>query len=277
MTGFFNIYKREGISSAYCVNRLKRLTRTPCGHMGTLDPLAEGVLPIGAGNATRLFDYFLGKEKTYLARFRFGFTSDTLDRESEVRAAGMVPPKSLVEEILPTFTGEILQRPPAFSAICVDGKRAYELARKGKGVELPARKVKISSLRLMKQVSEDEFEFEIVCGGGTYIRSLARDMGEALETGGYMTKLIRTAAGPFGAETAVPLDELTPENIQNYLISAESVLPFESIEVSDERFFHGVHVPMERTDGMYKLYRDGQFYGTGIVEAGTLRPDKKLC
>ncbi len=277
MTGFFNIYKREGISSAYCVNRLKRLTKTPCGHMGTLDPLAEGVLPIGAGNATRLFDYFLGKEKIYLARFRFGATTDTLDRESEVRVSGMVPLKSAVEEILPYFTGEILQRPPVFSAICVDGKRSYELARKGKDVELPARKVVIRSLTLTQQTAEDEFEFEIVCGGGTYIRSLARDMGEKLQTGAYMTKLVRTASGPFPIGTAVPLDDLTPENIQSFLIPAESVLPFETIEVTDERFFHGVRVPTDRKDGMYKLTREGVFYGTGVVEEGLLRPGKKLC
>ncbi len=277
MTGFFNIYKREGISSAYCVNRLKRLTKTPCGHMGTLDPLAEGVLPIGAGNATRLFDYFLGKEKTYLARFRFGATTDTLDRESEVRVSGMVPQKSAVEEILPCFTGEILQRPPVFSAICVDGKRSYELARKGRDVELPARKVVIHSLTLTRQTAEDEFEFEIVCGGGTYIRSLARDMGEKLQTGAYMTKLVRTASGPFSAASAVPLGDLTGENIEGFLIPAESVLPFETIEVTDARFFHGVRVPTDRPNGMYKLTRDGAFYGTGVVEEGLLRPDKKLC
>ncbi len=277
MTGFFNIYKREGISSAYCVNRLKRLTKTPCGHMGTLDPLAEGVLPIGAGNATRLFDYFLGKEKTYLARFRFGSTTDTLDRESEVRKTGSVPSRAAVEEILPLFTGEISQRPPVYSAICVDGKRSYELARKGKEVELPARKVRIFSLSLTQQTAEDEFELEIVCGGGTYIRSLARDMGKKLQTGAYMTKLVRTASGPFSVENAVPLDELTPENLGTYRIAAESVLPFETIEVTDERFFHGVPVPAERENGMYKLTSGGIFYGTGIVEGGLLRPDKKLC
>lgn len=277
MTGFFNIYKREGVSSAYCVNRLKRLTKTSCGHMGTLDPLAEGVLPIGAGNATRLFDYFLGKEKTYLARFRFGYTSDTLDRESEPKPTGMVPSKSVIEEILPCFTGEISQRPPAFSAVSIDGKRSYELARKGKDVELPAKTVKISSLRLTAQISDEEFEFEIVCGGGTYIRSLARDMGEKLQTGAYMTKLIRTAAGPFLAENAVPLDELTPENVETHCIPTERVLPFTRLDVTDERFFHGIHVPVERENGMYKLYRDGEFYGTGVVGAGLLRPDKKLC
>ncbi len=277
MTGFINIYKREGISSAYCVNRLKRLTRTPCGHMGTLDPLAEGVLPIGVGNATRLFDYLLGKKKTYLARFRFGYTSDTLDRESEPRVAGMVPPKSVIEGILPAFTGKISQRPPAFSAVCVDGKRSYELARKGREVDLPARMVEICSLRLVRQVGEDEFDLRIVCGGGTYIRSLARDMGEALGTGAYMTRLIREAAGPFEAETSVPLDALTPENVQDYLIPVDAILPFDKIEVTDERFFHGVRIPVEREDGTYKIYRDGQLYGTGIAEGGILRPDKKLC
>lgn len=277
MTGFLNIYKREGISSAYCVNRAKGLTKCPCGHLGTLDPLAEGVLPVGVGNAARLFNYFLGKEKTYLARFRFGWTTETLDRESEPRFAGMVPSKSAVEAILPQFTGEILQRPPRFSAISVDGKRSYELARKGKDIELPARKVKIFSLTLSEQTAEDEFEFEIVCGSGTYIRSLARDMGEALGTGAYMTKLIRTASGIFTKETAVPLDNLTAENVGKYLIPTESVLPFERMEVGDERFFHGVHVPVDCADGVYKLYRGGQFYGTGIVEEGLLRPDKKLC
>lgn len=277
MTGFLNIYKREGISSAYCVNRAKRLTKCPCGHLGTLDPLAEGVLPVGVGNAARLFDYFLGKEKTYLARFRFGWTTETLDRESEPMFAGMVPSKSAVEAIFPQFTGEIFQRPPRFSAISVDGKRSYELARKGKDIELPARKVRIFSLTLSEQTAEDEFEFEIVCGSGTYIRSLARDMGEALGTGAYMTKLIRTASGIFTKETAVPLDDLTAENVGKYLIPTESVLPFERMEVGDERFFHGVHVPVDCADGVYKLYRGGQFYGTGIVEAGLLRPDKKLC
>ena len=277
MTGFLNIYKREGISSAYCVNRAKRLTKCPCGHLGTLDPLAEGVLPVGVGNAARLFDYFLGKEKTYLARFRFGWTTETLDRESEPTFAGMVPSKSAVEEILPQFTGEIFQRPPRFSAISVDGKRSYELARKGKQIELPARKVKIFSLTLSEQTAEDEFEFEIVCGSGTYIRSLARDMGETLGTGAYMTKLIRTASGIFTKETAVPLDDFTAENIGEYLIPTESVLPFECMEVGDERFFHGVHVPVDCADGVYKLYHGGQFYGTGIVEEGLLRPDKKLC
>ncbi len=277
MTGFINIDKREGISSTYCVNRIKRLSKTPCGHMGTLDPLAEGVLPVGIGNATRLFDYFLGKQKTYLARFRFGWTTDTLDRESEPRFAGMVPSKSAIEEILPNFTGEIEQRPPLFSAICVDGKRGYELARKGKDVELSARLVNIFSLTLNGQTAEDEFEFSVTCGKGTYIRSLARDLGEALGTGAYMTKLVRTASGPFVLGNAVPLDLLTAENLGDYLIPTESVLPFARLDVTDERFFHGVPVPVQSEDGVYKLYREGAFYGIGIAEGGLLRPDKKLC
>ena len=114
MTGFLNIHKAEGVSSAYCVNRAKRLTGSPCGHLGTLDPLAGGVLPVAVGNAARLFDFFLSKEKRYLARFRFGWTSKSLDRESEPYPAGMVPPKSVIEGALPDFLGEISQVPPAF-------------------------------------------------------------------------------------------------------------------------------------------------------------------
>lgn len=277
MTGFVNIYKSEGKSSAYPVNRLKRLTKSPCGHMGTLDPLAEGVLPVAVGNAARLFEYFLNKKKTYVARFRFGWTTDTLDRESEPRLAGNVPTNSDIEGILPAFTGDILQRPPVFSAVNVDGRRSYELARKGKEVELPAKQIHIESLRLLGQTSPDEFEFEIVCGGGTYIRSLARDMGEALGTGAYMTKLIRTKSGIFTAETAVPLDVLTPENVGEYLIPTDSVLPFPVLECADERLYHGVHIGTEAADGRYKLYREGEFYGLALVENGILRTEKKLC
>lgn len=277
MTGFVNIYKEEGVSSTYCVNRVKRLFQTSCGHMGTLDPLAEGVLPVGVGNAARLFDWFLQKKKTYLARFRFGWTTETLDRETEPQFAGMVPPKSVIEGALSQFTGKIFQRPPLYSAVSVGGRRSYELARKGKEAELSSRPVEVYSFTLTEQTAEDEFAFEIVCGRGTYIRSLARDLGEALGTGAYMTKLVRTASGPFLRENAVPLGMLTEENLTELLIPTDSVLPFPSHEVTDERLFHGVRVPTALADGTYKLYRGGEFYGTGIAEGGVLRPDKKLC
>ncbi len=277
MTGFVNIDKREGLSSTYAVNRIKRLSGAPCGHMGTLDPLASGVLPVGIGNATRLFEYFLEKEKTYLARFRFGVTSPSLDRESGLVFGGRVPSADEIGKMLPQFLGEIEQVPPVFSAISVGGRRSYEYARQGKEVALTAKRVKISSFRLIEQTGADEFSFEIVCGGGTYIRALARDLAHALGTEGLMAALRRTKSGIFIEETAVELDSLTPENLKNYIIPTEEVLPFPVLTIDDERLYHGLAVPQNVADGRYKLYRGGEFYGIARVEAGMAKTEKKLC
>lgn len=277
MTGFVNVFKPEGVGSTKAVGRVKYLTKTPCGHMGTLDPLACGVLPVGVGNAARLFDYFLQKEKRYSARFVFGATTDTLDREGAVVRGGCIPDAQEVEAALPAFAGEIMQTPPRFSAVSVNGRRGYALARSGAAFEPSAKRVHISSFTLTGQTAPDEFAFEIVCGGGTYIRSLARDLAAALGTQGYMSYLQRTASGPFTVQTAVPLDELTAENIASYLIPTDSVLPFPVLEGADERIFHGVGVSVECADGQYKLYRGGEFYGIARVEAGIARAEKKLC
>ena len=277
MTGFVNVFKPEGVGSTKAVGRVKYLTKTPCGHMGTLDPLACGVLPVGVGNAARLFDYFLQKEKRYSARFVFGATTDTLDREGAVVRGGRIPDAQEVEAALPAFAGEIMQTPPRFSAVSVNGRRGYALARSGAAFEPSAKRVHISSFTLTGQTAPDEFAFEIVCGGGTYIRSLARDLAAALGTQGYMSYLQRTASGPFTVQTAVPFDELTAENIASYLISTDSVLPFPVLEGADERIFDGVGVSVECADGQYKLYRGGEFYGIARVEAGIARAEKKLC
>ncbi len=277
MTGFLNIDKREGDTSTYVVNRIKGLVKCPCGHMGTLDPLAFGVLPVGIGNAARLFDYFLGKTKTYLARFRFGVTTVSLDRESPLIFGGSVPKAEEIRAVLPRFVGEIEQVPPAFSAKFVEGKRSYELARKGQEIPLMPKKVTIERLELLEQTAPDEFSFEIVCGGGTYIRSLARDLSEALGTKGFMSALERTKSGVFTKETAVPLERLTRENFKDFLIPTEEVLPFPVLEISDERYYHGVNYEVDLPDGSYKVTRGGEFYGTAKVEGGKIRPDKKLC
>ncbi len=277
MTGFVNVFKPEGVGSTKAVGRVKYLTKTPCGHMGTLDPLACGVLPVGVGNAARLFDYFLQKEKRYSARFVFGATTDTLDREGAVVRGGRIPDAQEVEAALPAFAGEIMQTPPRFSAVSVNGRRGYALARSGAAFEPSAKRVRISSFTLTGQTAPDEFAFEIVCGGGTYIRSLARDLAAALGTQGYMSYLQRTASGPFTVQTAVPFDELTAENIASHLIPTDSVLPFPVLESADERIFHGVGVSVECADGQYKLYRGGEFYGIARVEAGIARAEKKLC
>lgn len=277
MTGFVNVWKAEGISSAFVVNRIKRLLKCPCGHMGTLDPLASGVLPVGAGNATRLFDYFLAKTKTYSARFRFGVTTPTLDRESEPVYGGGVPSLEEITAALGGFLGEIEQIPPAFSAVSVNGKRSYELARAGKDVALTPKRVFIEDFCLEGQTAPDEFSFTITCGGGTYIRSLARDLAAALGTNGFMSALARTRSGVFTQETSVPLEKLTEENVADYLIPTETVLPFPTLRITDGRLYQGVRLSCDKADGLYKLYDGEGFYGIARVSGGLVKTEKKLC
>ena len=282
MTGFINVDKAQGASSAQEVNKIKRLLNTPCGHMGTLDPMASGVLPVAVGNAARLFDYFLDKRKTYIATFRFGVDSDTLDTTGQMReSAGYVPTNPQITAVLPEFIGQISQVPPRYSAKNVSGKRGYQLAREGVEFELQPKTVNIYSIKLLEQSAYDEYSFEIECGGGTYIRSIARDLGKRLDTFAVMSSLIRTKSGIFNIENAVKTNGLTAENIQDYIIPTESVLPFESIipNVHDaKKLFNGLSVPCGNPDGIYKIFSvDGTFYGLAEVNQSVLKVRKKLC
>ncbi|MCH5147891.1 MAG: tRNA pseudouridine(55) synthase TruB [Clostridiales bacterium] len=282
MTGFININKAAGVSSAREVNIIKRLTGTPCGHMGTLDPMASGVLPVAIGNAARLFDYFLNKHKTYIAVFRFGIDSDTLDTTGNIlKEGGYIPSEEEIKSQLSRFEGEILQIPPKYSAKNVCGKRGYELARAGVEFELPPKKVNIYSIKLLKRVNCDEFEFEIKCGGGTYIRSIARDLGAALNTCAVMSALIREESGIFNLKDAVSTEILTAENIKDYIIPTQDVLPYREIypEESDaKRLFNGLSVKCGLPDGIYKIYTaEREFYGLAEVNKCSLRIKTKLC
>lgn len=277
MTGLLNVYKAEGASSAAAVNRIKRIAGVSCGHMGTLDPLACGVLPVGVGNATRLFDYFLEKKKVYKARFRFGVTTDTLDREGTPFGEGRIPSADELTEAVKDFLGEIDQIPPRYSAKSVNGRRGYELARAGEAFTLTPKRVKIEEFRLIGQTSSDEFSFQITCGGGTYIRSLARDLAAACGTVAYMSFLERTQSGPFTADSAVPLEELSSENLIEYLIPTESVLPYPVLCDCDPHVFHGIAVKTERADGLYKIYKEEEFYGVACVSEGRVKIKTKLC
>lgn len=283
MTGFIVVDKEQGASSAQEVNRIKKLlNNTPCGHMGTLDPMATGVLPVAIGNAARLFDYFLDKRKTYIADFRFGVDSDTLDTTGEMRLnAGHVPTNAQLEAVLNEFVGEINQLPPKFSAKNVNGRRGYELARSGIEFELPAKKVNIYSIELTKQTAEDTFRFKIECGGGTYIRSIARDLGKRLNTCAIMSALVREKSGIFSLDNSVKTRSLTAENIKNFITPTESVLPYESIlptENEAKKLFNGLTVPCDKADGTYKIFTcDGSFYGLAEVRQSVLKVGKKLC
>ena len=211
--GILNINKPPGCTSRDVVNCIERLARPArCGHAGTLDPLASGVLVVCVGRATRLIRYVQRMPKRYRATFLLGRSSPTDDVEGEIAPLPDAPQPSreVIEALLPRFVGSIEQRPPDYSAIKIAGKRAYELARRGEALELAPRTVTIYRLAV-ERYDYPELELEIECGSGTYVRALGRDLAAALGTATVMSTLERTAIGGFAAEDAVRLDDLKSE------------------------------------------------------------------
>jgi tRNA pseudouridine55 synthase len=276
MKGFINLIKPEGMSSAYAVGAIKRKFRLPCGHMGTLDPMASGVLPVGVGKTSRLFQYLLDKSKTYIARFKFGYTTDTLDVTGATTDTTSVVPDILqIRSVLSRFVGEIDQIPPKYSAKCIDGKRGYQLARQGIEFELSAKKVNILDIQCLAQTGENEFEFKVDCKGGTYIRSLARDI--ALECGslGVMSALCRTASGVFNIENGVTVqDFIDSENAEKYLLPADIAVDFPKLILTGkqaQKILDGVYEDYGFNDGIYRVYNQEDFWGVGKAEQGKLK------
>ncbi len=230
-TGVLNVDKAAGETSFAVVNRLRRLTGAHrVGHAGTLDPLATGVLPILFESATRLAEFALKLPKTYVADIHFGFVTATDDAEAEREP--VADPSRLtapdVLEALSAFTGRIQQEPPAFSAVKVDGKRAYKLARRGDEPRPAAREVEVYEALLLDFTPGElaVARVEIRCGSGTYLRSIARDLGRRLGVGGYLGRLVRTAYGGLTIESAVHSEELTTaEEVRRLMLPAEVILP----------------------------------------------------
>ena len=222
-SGILNLDKPVGMSSARAVNLVKRLLPrgTKIGHAGTLDPFATGVLLLLIGKATKLCERLMDAPKHYEATIKLGATTATDDPESpeQPTPAPREVNRGEVDRVLPTFVGDILQRPPAFSALKIEGRRAYELARKGKDVQLQIRPVKVYGIDLL-DYHWPLLRLRIDCGRGTYIRALARDIGEALHVGGYLTALRRTRIGGFDVSSAVTLERLTTDGIAPHLLPA---------------------------------------------------------
>ena len=188
---------------------VKRLTGERVGHAGTLDPEAAGVLPIMVGRATRVLDYFTDKSKSYAAQIAFAGATDTQDAQGVlITPCEKVPSREEIENVLPAFTGIIMQRPPAYSAIKIGGKPLYALARKGEMVEAKERETEIRSLILGDQVGMDAYMLHVDCGSGTYIRTLCHDIGRALSAPAHMRFLLRTRHGGFALENAVTIEEV---------------------------------------------------------------------
>jgi tRNA pseudouridine55 synthase len=215
VNGFLNLNKPSGFTSHDCVAKARKLLKLKrIGHAGTLDPAAIGVLPIAIGRATRLLQY-LRSDKTYQATIRFGVTTATDDLEGETLTSQAVPQLTLeaIREKLPLFLGNIQQIPPNYSAIQVEGKRLYDLARSGELIDVPARSVDVYTLDILDWRAGDfpELELAIACGSGTYIRAIARDLGAVLNTGATLAKLIRTESSGFTLTDSLTFEELAQQ------------------------------------------------------------------
>ncbi len=256
ISGLLNINKPKGLTSHDVVARVRKLAgQRKVGHAGTLDPMATGVLLVCLGQATRLIEYLTAGPKRYRALIRFGTTTDTLDAEGKVIAKN--DPSGLTEarlrQILPSFEGEIKQKPPLFSALKKGGKPLYKLARAGQSIEVESRQVTIYSLN-WKSWQPPDLELEVVCSAGTYIRSLARDLGEAAGPGAHLAALTRTASGSWSLTEAVSLDVLEQAATQgtsiwqNYLYPPDRVVShLPSVTLDEEtarRVRHGQQIQL---------------------------------
>lgn len=277
--GFLNIYKPVGMTSHDVVSVLRRVTKIKqIGHTGTLDPFAEGVLPICIGKATRLIEY-LQDDKEYFATVQFGAATNTFDLDGEkVFTSDKKVSRDDIKEGLKSFEGEILQFPPIFSAIKVKGKKLYEYARKGEEVEIQPRKVVIENIEL-KNFDEELQQAQILlkCSKGTYIRSIANDLGKNLGCGGYLIKLIRTQAGKFRVENSVQLDGI---DVESNLINPLDILNLPKIAVDNDdlaRIKNGM--PIYKTcdkigNFVSLIYNDVEICAVGIADGEKIKLKK---
>ncbi|MBQ7723690.1 MAG: tRNA pseudouridine(55) synthase TruB [Selenomonadaceae bacterium] len=284
MDGFINLNKPSGMTSHDAVNRVRKIFSTrKVGHAGTLDPQACGVLPIAINQATKFIEYLADCDKTYRAEILFGTATDSGDLEGEVIARAenfYMPTADELNAALKNFVGEIEQTPPKFSAIKIHGRKAYDLARKNLAFDMPTRRVKIFRLELVA-IDENSATIEIDCGKGTYIRSLAIDIGERLNLPATLKNLLRLKVGDFDLKSSLTLDE-----IKNF--GEDCLLPIEdclkhlpTFELDERRiraFMNGlpttIHLPDEK---VLRIISGGKFLGVGRIEGGELRSSKIIA
>jgi tRNA pseudouridine55 synthase len=287
--GWVVLDKPVGVTSTQAVAIVKRLFNAQkAGHAGTLDPLATGILPIALGEATKTMSFAVDGAKAYRFAVRWGAETPTDDAETAPSATSAVRPTLAdIEAVMPRFIGEISQVPPAFSAIKIDGNRAYDLARDGETVELEPRTVVIDSLRVVDMPSNETTVFEAACGKGTYVRAIARDMGRALECYGHVVELRRTRVGTFTEAMAVTLDELREDTEKGELhrdllpvetalddILALDVSPSDAASLCRGQpvLIRGRDAPVLR--GMAYALSRGRIVALGEIEKGALRPTR---
>ena len=281
MNGFCVLDKSEGMTSFRASAILRRIyNEKKTGHTGTLDPMATGVLPVALGKATRFIDFLPDSDKAYTARFKLGVITDTLDITGTVLEEREVNVKREdIEALLPSFTGEIFQLPPMYSAISVGGVRLYELARKGLEIEREQRKITIYSLALRETDTPGEYEIDVKCSKGTYVRTLIADIGEALGCGAVMTALRRTLSNGFTIEEAVTEEELRELGERAVRGIDAPFMCFPEVKVTENqarRFSNGGELSADRLHreifpSLYRVYApDGEFLGLGEVKSEDL-------
>ena len=286
MNRIFILNKPIGFTSQDAVSKLKKiLNEKKAGHTGTLDPMATGVLPILVGDTTKLSKYLVEHKKTYIATIELGQATDTGDSEGKIIQEKEILKENLeeknIKEVLKSFLGIQKQTPPIYSAIKIKGKKLYEYARAGEKVEIPEREIEIYNINFIEK-KLNNISFEVECSKGTYIRTLCEDIAKKLGTIGYMKSLKRIKVDKFEIEKAITFEKLeeNKENIEwlkNNSYSMEDILiNLPKIQLKKrkiELFLNGVMLDCEKENGVYNIYCEGQYIGTGIVKENLLKRD----
>ena len=290
MNGVINVFKNKGMTSFDVVRKIKKIAKTgKVGHTGTLDPEATGVLPICIGKATKIIDYIMNSEKVYVVEFKLGIKTTTYDLEGEVISEA--DPSHLnndeILKVVNSFKGEYLQVPPMYSALKQNGVRLYTLARQGIEVEREGRPINIYNIEDI-EINNPYVKMKVTCSKGTYIRSLCYDIGEALNVGATMTDLKRSKTSIFEEGESINIEDLTEENIEDYIIKIEEALEMYSritvsndytkllingVKLADNRFTKDIVI----IDKLYRVYdEDGNFIGLGKKDSQGFKIQKLL-
>lgn len=282
MDGILIVNKPKNCTSHDVVYKVKKITNQKVGHTGTLDPMATGVLPLLIGKGTLCSKYLIEHDKIYKATIQLGKKTTTADQEGEVIEEQEIANNALepqyVTKRLKEFLGKQIQTPPMYSAIKVNGKKLYEYARKGQNVEVPKREIEIYEIELLNIDKQNKkIEYKVHCSKGTYIRSLCEDIAEKLGTIGYMAELERLKVGKFILKNAISIDDLEKENIEKNIITIEEIFKNnEKINLTRKKlelFLNGVQITYDNPDGVYKIYCENKFIGTGTVKEKLLKRD----
>lgn len=281
MNGVIVIDKEKGYTSHDVVNIIRKtLNIKKVGHTGTLDPNATGVLPVLIGEATKISKYLIEHNKTYIAEITLGEKRTTGDMEGEILETKQIPEltKEKIDKVLKEFLGKQKQKPPIYSAIKINGKKAYEYARKGKEIEINEREIEIYKINLL-HYEKDTITFEVNCSKGTYIRVLCEDIAEKLGTVGYMKNLRRTEVDKFNLEQAVTIEEIKEktDSVEQKIISVEEIFNNnEKIQLNEYKlnlFLNGVKLTYNKPNGVYRVYNNDKFIGLGVIENKLLKRD----